>query len=253
MTFDFECCSSHLGKALDCKFSDPILLKVAFTHKSYYHEFLKNKSFIDKKTNPPPYMMKGWGAQYHNERLEFLGDSVLDLVLSDCLMTTFHKLEEGDLSKLRASLVNEVSLYELALELKIKPFMHLGKGEAKTGGSGRPRILASAIEALIGAVYIDQGYEESKKMILNLYKSKLSQVDSDLLYDQDYKTRLQELSQKDFSITPIYEVVEEGGPAHERKFVIKVIVNQDNHALGEGNSKKIAAQCAAQRLLEKLL
>lgn len=252
MTFDLDLCESKIHHFLHYTFQDKELLRIAFTHKSYFHEYLKNKSKEPVCDVDPIYVSNGWGEQVHNERLEFLGDTVLDLVLSEALMKAYPNIHEGDLSKMRASLVNESTLYELACELEVSEWICLGKGELKTGGLQKPSILGSAIEALFGAIYVDQGFEKVKEVVLKVYQERISALDLQELFSQDYKTRLQEVSQKHFNVTPEYRVVEEEGPSHEKTFKVKVWINEDYFAEGIGNSKKQAAQQAAQAVLEKL-
>lgn len=214
-------------------FLNSSLLEQALTHKSYHNE--------NSESSPG-----------HNERLEFLGDAVLDLVLSDMLMKQFIDFSEGDLSKMRASLVNEVTLADLALEFEIDKHIKLGKGEISSGGSQKPRILASAIEAVIGAFYLDAGFEKSHLWIQELFKTRIEQLDLSQHFASDYKTRLQEVVQEKFKSPPKYQVLSAIGPDHEKIFEVQVEVIGQILGMGQGKSKKQAEQEAAKCALEKI-
>lgn len=219
------------GEQLGQLFSDQNLFSQALTHRSFHNENSKESCG-------------------HNERLEFLGDAVLDLALSDILYSNLNQANEGELSKLRASLVNETALCEIATELEIGPLLKLGKGESQTGGTSKPRLLASALEALIGALYIDKGFEESKKFLVSIFKERTEQLDLAVFFKADYKTRLQERAQEMKKKTPVYELIKEEGPDHEKIFHVSVQVGQKTLAVGTGRSKKQAEQDAAQKALE---
>lgn len=220
-----------LERKLAYRFINSNLLFRAFTHKSYHNE---NKSI----------------SIGNNERLEFLGDAVLGLVLSDYLMRTFPQVAEGHLSKLRASLVNETSLARISSELGLDELIRLGKGETQSGGHQKPRLLASVLEAVFGAVFVDGGFDKSYEVIAGLFREEIENVDLDLQFQSDYKTRLQEMVQDRFKKTPSYDVVSEDGPDHDKCFIIQVKVEDDILAQGTGNSKKQAAQDAARLALE---
>lgn len=213
-------------------FANPNLFEQALTHRSFHNENTKES--------------KG-----HNERLEFLGDAVLDLAVSDLLYNDLNQATEGDLSKLRASLVNEAALCEIATELEIGPLLKLGKGESQTGGTSKPRLLASALEAVIGALYVDKGYEPAAKFIGNIFKRRIETLDLAVFFKEDYKTRLQEKLQEQKKKTPHYELIKEEGPDHEKVFHVGVVVGSHTLAVGTGRSKKQAEQDAAQKALEK--
>jgi ribonuclease-3 len=202
----------------------------ALTHKSYHNE--NKESSIG-----------------HNERLEFLGDSVLEMVLSDILFNQFIGFSEGRLSKLRSALVNESTLNEIALYYEIDKVLHLGVGEIKTGGMNKPRLLASALEALIGAAYIDLGLKKTTDIIQVLFKPYLSKIEVEGEGSFDPKTQLQELTQNHYKKTPIYKVEKTEGPEHEKIFFVTVKINGTLLAEGEGKSKKIAEQMAAFKAL----
>jgi len=220
-------------KPLDRIFHRPELLEQALTHKSYHNENLHSSSG-------------------HNERLEFLGDAVLDLALSDILMTEFPEMTEGELSKTRASLVNEAVLAELASEHGLAVQMRLGKGELRSRGQEKPRLLASVLEAYAGAVYLDSGFAEAYQWVLRVFKEKLKNLDLQYHYSNDFKTRLQECLQRDHGQAPIYETIKTEGPDHERMFTVEVRIADQVLGRGEGRSKKLAEQEAARIALEKV-
>jgi ribonuclease-3 len=221
---------TELETKLGYEFKNRDLFDRALTHKSYAHEFrTKNE---------------------HNEKLEFLGDAVLDLVLGEYLMELFSADGEGGLSKKRASLVNEEILSKLASDLEISKVLQLGKGEATTGGAQKPRLLASAYEALIGAMFLDGGFEAVKGFLRRDFAKLIADLDPVQDFERDYKTRLQEVMQKDTKETPIYELINEEGPPHERMFTVCVRVKEVNLAMGTGRSKKNAEQAAAKKALD---
>ncbi|MCB9026541.1 MAG: ribonuclease III [Bdellovibrionaceae bacterium] len=222
-----------LQESIGYQFANEGLLEQALTHKSYYNEV------PDKSLG-------------HNEKLEFLGDAVLDLCLSHTLIEKFKELDEGHLSKIRASLVNENSLMVFAKELGLDTRLRLGKGELNSGGREKPRLLASVFEAFIGAMYLDGGFEQSHQLINKLFANALTQVDLENHFTTDYKTRLQEKTQEMHKETPVYIVVKEVGPDHDKTFFVRVNVNGNTLAEAQGRSKKQAEQSAAQQALEKL-
>jgi ribonuclease-3 len=188
-----------------------------------------------------------------NERLEFLGDAVLDLALSATLMSRFASDPEGALSKKRASLVNEDTLSQLALELGLDKTIRLGKGETKSGGLTKPRILASTCEAILGAVFLDAKFDRVSEVIDRLFASRLEEIgQSSVDYRTDFKTRLQEHAQEKRRATPSYAVENESGPDHDKVFEVAVILAGERLAKGVGKSKKAAEQDAARQALEIL-
>lgn len=226
-----------LQALLDIAFRDPALLRLALTHRSFANE--------EASGNP--------SVETDNERLEFLGDAVLDLALSAILMKCFPADSEGALSKKRASLVNEETLAGLALELGLDTMIRLGKGEAKTGGVHKPRILASAFEAILGAVFLDGGFDQALKTIHRLFASRLQEISqSSVDYRTDFKTRLQEKAQETRKATPVYRVESESGPDHDKVFDVSVRLAGETLASGSGRSKKAAEQDAARKALEIL-
>jgi ribonuclease III len=190
----------------------------------------------------------------NNEKLEFLGDAVLDLAISDLLMKRYPDVSEGDLSKLRAGLVNAAILAAKASEIDLGARLRLGRGEERSGGRGKPSILAAAFEALLGAVYLDGGYDTARDMVARQFEHELARP----LRGQfsDHKTRLQEVTQKYFRATPVYNVVRASGPDHDKAFVSEITIGGKLYGRGEGKSKKAADQdaaLAALTLLEKEL
>ncbi len=214
-------------------FQDTKFLKQALTHKSYHNEFSKSGQSVG-----------------NNEKLEFLGDSVLDLILSHLLIDEFPHLNEGELSKLRASLVNEDYLSTLAIELGLQSQLLLGRGEVKMEGEKKPRLLASCFEAIVGAVYLDSDFQNTTQWVRNIYLPRLKSLDMSQFYAADYKTSLQELVQKKFKITPTYTLVKQEGPDHSRVFYSQVFVKDFIDCIGVGTTKKSSEQMAAKKALE---
>ena len=214
-----------LNKTLGYSFSDVGLLQQALTHRS------------------------APGAS--NERLEFLGDAVLDIVISEVLFHSLPDAPEGDLSRLRASLVRDTSLAEIAAELGIGEQLILGSGERKTGGHRRQSILADALEALFGAVYLDSDFDTAAELIRGIFRDKLADLPhaDDL---RDPKTQLQEWLQARGAVPPDYELVTVTGKAHQQRFEVRCLVPDREPAAGEGRSRRAAEQQAARRMLAKL-
>lgn len=188
-------------------------------------------------------------AGAHNETLEFLGDAVLDLAVSDLLMRQFPDKSEGDLSKMRAALVNATALAEKAARLGLGDLLIMGKGEERSGGRKKRSILAGAYEAVIGAIYWDGGYGPAHRVIEKHFGNDIREKK---LGQEDYKTRLQEISQMLFHEPPVYKLVGETGPDHEKRFITEIIVGGELLARGEGRSKKQSEQEAAGKALETL-
>jgi ribonuclease-3 len=221
---------NSLETRLGYKFKSPALLVRALTHKSYANE-LKNHA-------------------EHNEKLEFLGDAVLDLVVGEFLYEKFPQDTEGGLSKKRASIVNEEVLFELARDMELNKILQLGKGEAQTGGALKPRLLASSLEAIVGAMYLDGGFAAAQTFVRKEFLPLCAKTCCNEDYERDYKTRLQELVQKAQKETPKYEVLAEEGPPHDRQFVVCVKVKEEIWSKGRGRSKKNAEQDAAKSALD---
>ncbi|MBN2122655.1 MAG: ribonuclease III [Deltaproteobacteria bacterium] len=216
----------RLSQRLGYVFRRPELLEEAFRHASYVNEM-------------------GGADLSDNERLEFLGDAVLDLAISHICMDLFRDAREGDLSKYRAWVVNERGLCQVAMELDLGAFLLLGKGEEATQGREKPSILANTLEALFGAIYLDGGFEIAKEIIHRLFEPHLARIDSGQGID-DYKSLLQEYTQERFKSRPEYAVIDENGPAHDKTFRVALILNGKVMSEGEGKSKKEAEQRAAK-------
>jgi ribonuclease III len=194
---------------------------------------------------------KSFGSP-HYERLEFLGDSVLNVTVSDVLFQQFSGQDEGDLTRIRAHLVRQDTLHRLALSLGFSALLRLSEGEAKGGGAQRPSILADALEAVIGAVYLDGGFEEARALVGRLFKPLVEQTTADI-WQKDAKTALQEWLQGRKLPLPIYRVLATRGKAHEQTFVIECALESQGWSVtGEGASKRLAEQAAAQQALKKL-
>ena len=221
---------SLLEKQLSLKFKNKDLLIQAFCHRSYLNE------------NPDFYLP-------HNERLEFLGDAVLELVITKYLYQKYPKKSEGELTNWRAALVNAKMLSEIARDLDFNDFLLLSRGEAKELGKARQYILANTFEAFVGALYLDRGIEVCQKFIEKNLTKELPRIIEKGLF-KDAKSRFQEEAQERTGITPIYKVLEEWGPDHARHFIIGVFLNQELVAKGEGSSKQEAELEAAKNGLE---
>ncbi|MFS0574257.1 ribonuclease III [Sporosarcina sp. 179-K 3D1 HS] len=221
----------ELQTNLDIRFSNESLLHNAFTHSSYVNEHRK-KNFTD------------------NERLEFLGDAVLELGVSRFLYATEPTMTEGELTKLRAAIVCEPSLEKFSNELGFGQYILLGKGEEQTGGRMRPALLADVFEAFVGALYLDQGMEAVTSFLEKIVFPKISV--GAFSHMMDYKSRLQEIVQQTNSGSLHYEIIEEKGPAHAKKFVTVVRLGEEEMGTGIGKSKKEAEQEAARHAIVKL-
>jgi len=220
-----------LEKSLGLEFKNRDLLIEAFCHRSYLNE------------HPDFYLP-------HNERLEFLGDAVLELIVTEYLYKKYPEKNEGELTNWRAALVNAKILGEVARELGFNDFLLLSKGEEKETGKARLYILANTFEALIGAIYLDQGYEVAKKFVeKNLIERKLPEIIEKGLF-KDPKTRFQEEAQERVRITPTYKVLEEWGPDHAKHFIVGVFLGKELIAKGEGSSKQEAEEEAAKNALK---
>jgi ribonuclease III len=221
---------SKLEKKLGVNFDNENLIKQSVVHRSYINEH-------------PEFELA------HNERLEFLGDAVLELVVTEHLYKNYEN-PEGELTNWRASLVNSVMLSTVARELDVEDFLYLSKGESKdTNIKARNYILANAMEAIIGAVYLDKGYAVSEKFITDKIITKLPEILDKKLYE-DPKSRFQEIAQEKAGVTPSYKVIEESGPDHDRHFIVGVFLKKDLVAKGEGSSKQEAQVNAAQEALD---
>ena len=218
------------AQALGLSFNNIELLTEALTHRSYLNE---NKT-----------------ADKHNERLEFLGDAVLELASTHFLFNKFPFKPEGDLTAYRAALVNTVSLAESAKLLGLNDMLQLSKGEAKDTGRARDIILANAYEAVLGALYLDQGYEAAEQFVARTLYPKIDSIIENRAY-QDAKSRFQEVAQDKKGTTPAYRTLSEEGPDHDKKFTVGAFIGEAKIAEGEGKSKQEAEQSAAQAALTK--
>ncbi|HLI57880.1 MAG TPA: ribonuclease III [Actinomycetota bacterium] len=218
-----------LERALRLEFTNPGLLRDALTHRSYAFEH---------------------GGVTNNERLEFLGDSVLGLVVTDLIFSEFPHLPEGEMAKLRAATVNMGVLADVARDLGLGQHLHLGRGEELSAGREKSSILADALEALIGAVYVDQGLDETRRMIVELVGGYIrNHVAQGLV--RDFKTSLQERAARSWGRVPEYKITSTG-PDHDKRFEAKVYLHGELSGVGQGRSKKEAEQAAAQEALNSL-
>ncbi len=215
-----------LSEALGHTFRQPELLLQAFRHSSYVNEHAD----LGLKDN---------------ERLEFLGDAVLDLAISNVLMEIFPDAEEGDLSKYRAMVVDESGLYQVGLRLRLGDYLFLGRGEEQSGGREKPSILANTMEALLGALYLDAGFDRTIEIIRRLFAPLLEKAGTQEM-PHDFKSLLQEHTQQIYKTLPQYSLYEESGPAHDKTFKVVLTLNGKTMAEGEGKSKKEAEQKAAR-------
>lgn len=208
----------------------------------------KNISLLDNAITHSSFANETKCISGSNERLEFLGDSVLSIIVSDYIYKNFPNMPEGELTKLRASLVCEKSLCEFSKELGIGAYLKLGKGEAQNGGAERPSILADAFEAVLAAIYLDGGIEPATKHIMRFVLPELEHIDDDNF--RDYKTELQEIIQRNPEERLSYILIAESGPDHDKNFTVEVHLNSNVIGCGSGKSKKRAEQAAAKQALE---
>ena len=225
---------SKLEKKLGLDFRNKELLRQALTHSSYAYENQQQNA-------------------RDNEVLEFLGDSVVGLVLADFFYSRWPNLSEGELSKLKSAAASADSLSRLARQIKLDKQLLLGKGEERTGGRKKKTILAGAFEAVLGAIYLEQGYEAAKGFLFPLLAKLLNKVDSQKFFIENYKSALQEYFQKENIAGPVYKTLTSMGPDHKKTFVVEVYSGEVPLAKAKGNSKKSAEQKAAQKALLSLL
>jgi len=222
----------ELESKLNTRFSSDELIDQALTHSSYVNE-TKKAGLLD------------------NERLEFLGDAVLKLIISEYLFKSFPEKAEGDLTKIRAAVVSDLSLSDIARQIDIGKYLMLGKNEKNSGGDRKKSNLANALESIIASIYLSSGFEEAKKVVIGLLKGAIENASSEG-FMIDYKSALQELCQKNRWGLPFYKVAKELGPKHKRVFLIEVKIKGARHGSGRGLSKKEAEQNAAKQTLEKI-
>jgi ribonuclease III len=222
----------EIEQKLNLNFKDKDLFKKSLTHRSFLNE---NKG-EDLK---------------HNERLEFLGDAVLELIVSEYLFDKYPERAEGDLTSFRAAVVRTDSLAKISRELNIGAYLLMSKGEEMTGGRDKDYLLANTFEAILGAIYLDQGYTAVRNFVV---KHLIPQIENIVKYrlDIDAKTKLQERAQSLFKRTPVYTVIKEKGPDHSKTFTVKVSINRKTYGMGEGISKQKAEEGAAVEALKKI-
>lgn len=220
----------NLEKRIGIKFNNILMLKNALIHRSYLNE------------------SKEEGIE-NNERLEYLGDAVLELVVTQHLYFTYPDSPEGELTSFRAATVKTTSLAESASELGLGQYIFMSKGEDSTGGRSRPYILANTFEALIGAIYLDQGFDSAKSFLEKHLLTKIPVIVKNRL-DIDNKSKLQELAQEMVNHTPVYEFIEAKGPDHDKVFKMAVMIGEFNFGFGTGKSKQDAEQNAASKALK---
>lgn len=215
---------ARLQQRMGYVFTSEELLRKALTHKSFANEQLREPAAC-------------------NERQEFLGDAVLDLVMADFLYSNYPQLPEGELSRIRAELVSATALAEVARRLQLGSCLLLGRGERRSGGQDKDNLLANALEAVFGAIFLDAGWETVRTVLVVLFKEAALQVAS--RESQDYKTRLQELAQAQYGNAPTYELTDVSGPDHQRQYTVVVFCDGKVSGKGVGSSKKAAQQQAA--------
>jgi len=221
-----------LEKKLDYKFKNRALLKEALIHPSFQKRDLKNKTA-------------------NNQRLEFLGDSVLDLIVTERLYCKLTSFSEGKLTKIKSVMVSKDTLAKWANHLSLGKYIILGKGEDSTGGRKKLSILADCFESLLGAIYLDSGLQKAKKFISPLIKEKIELIIKGK-HEEDFKTLLQEISQKKMKCLPEYCLIKEKGPDHKKIFCIEVKLKKVTYGTGDGENKKEAEQEAAKNALKKI-
>lgn len=220
------------ARSINIKFHDISLLDLAFHHRSFSNENIAHKF-------------------KNNERLEFLGDSVLGVITAEFLYCDMGENNEGDLAKIKSNVVSELSLAPIALELGLDNLLVLGKGEEKTGGRQKKAILADCLEAVIGAVYLDSGFKAAKNFVLSFIEKEIRKVQEDR-GNKDYKSILQEAVQKKYKVCPKYETEKTTGPEHDRTFYISVSYLNKKFGPGIGKNKKEAEQEAARLCIEEM-
>ena len=234
MMMDQADSNADLERALAYQFRWPALCEQALTHKSFLNEC-------------------GSGAGLHNERLELLGDAVLSLVVTECLVSRFPSMNEGNLSKLRARLVNERCLADGARRIQLGRFLRLGRGEELSQGRDKSSLLADALEAMAAAIYLDGGLEASRSFLLRVLGADLEMLEQQGgEEDADYKTRLQELCQRRYELLPQYRIAAESGPDHDKRFAVELTIQGEVVGTGSGRTKKAAEQAAAKVAFERL-
>lgn len=223
----------RLQLQIGIEFNDQSLLVRALTHRSYLNE-------------QPVFV------QADNERLEYLGDAILDFIIAEYLYHRLPEVREGQLTSLRAALVRRETLARAADRIQLGDYLYMGRGEIESGGRGRPGTLCAAFEALVGAIYLDRGMEVARNTVVALMAPDLAQLDKDDLV-KDSKSQLQELTQGKLGVAPVYRTVEERGPDHAKEFTLEVAIGDVAYGQGVGHSKQVAAQEAATVALARLI
>ncbi|MBI5346322.1 MAG: ribonuclease III [Chlamydiae bacterium] len=223
---------SQIEKQLQISFKDKEVLLLSFIHRSFFNE---NKNLLKN----------------YNERLEFLGDAVLNLIVSHLLYEKLPQIQEGELSHLKSCLIDAASCAGFIKKLKLENFLLLGKGEKMTLDRGRDTILSDCFEAIIGAVYLDKGFLETKNFFINHFEHELLQIIN--TPQINYKAALQDFSQRTFQMQPQYNVIEETGLDHLKTFKVAVLINNQEMGIGLGSSKKVAEQKAAEDAMKKII
>lgn len=222
-----------LASKLQLSFQDPRLLQRAFIHRSYLNEITEVSDLKD------------------NERFEFLGDSIISFIVSQELFERYPDYSEGPLTNMRAALVRRETLARLATQANLGAFLWLGHGEEESGGRDRPATLCDIFEALVGAIYVDQGIDAARNFLLPIMRKELNRIEEYAL-EKDPKSRLQEWVQSNKSLTPRYKEVEKFGPDHAKTFIMQVTIAGEIHGVAQGRSKQEATQAAAAMALHKL-
>jgi ribonuclease-3 len=223
---------ARLEETLGLRFSDQALLRQALVHRSYLNE---NPDF------PLP----------SNERLEFLGDALLDFIVGEYLYLQYPEMDEGKLTSLRAALISGSALAQLARKVDLGSYVYLSRGEEEMGGRARVGLLSDAFEALVAAIYLDKGLETTSQFVTALVAPEATRIVEGHL-DRDFKSRLQEWTQRELAVTPTYRTVLEQGPDHAKEFTVEVVINDEVYGLGLGRSKQAAEQEAAERALGRV-
>jgi ribonuclease-3 len=219
------------------------ILGITFGKKEYLQMAVTHRSFLNEHKEE---------TVGNNERLEFLGDAVLELIISDYLYQTYPEYPEGDLTSFRSAIVRTESLADASRELNAGSFLRMSKGEEESGGADKDYLLANTYESLLGAIYVDKGYKEAKDFVFRTLVPKIEEI-VESRSDIDSKTKIQEIVQSKFKVTPTYDVIKEEGPDHDKKFVVGVKINEKIVGKGKGPSKQKAEEDAATNGIKFLL
>jgi ribonuclease-3 len=220
----------ELQETIDLHFKDQALLQEALVHRSFLNE---NPDFVLSS----------------NERLEFLGDALLDFIVGEYLYQSYPEMDEGQLTSLRAALIREKTLAQFAQSIRLGDYLYLSRGEEEGGGRSRVGLLADAFEALVAAIYLDRGLEAVMEFVMSFVELEATHILETGL-GKDHKSRLQEWAQAEFQLTPVYRTVMERGPDHAKEFTVEVLIGDKVYGRGEGRSKQAGEQKAAEQALE---